>query len=168
MPHSPFGGCEWYKMARSSLESGNEVSRIGWCSTPLASQEAEAPRLSFPSSQAEGWMDGWGRGARIERVHGEPQPTATTHTPNNRLCGSAARVLGRLPRSVYKYGCAPVACSLPVTTCQSVGQHAGGAAGCETQSAIRRGCLAGIDRVLPLHAEMKWLPLEVLGCVWKQ
>lgn len=55
---------------------------------------------------------------------------------------------------------APVACSLPVTTCQSVGQHAGGAAGCVMQSTIRRGYLAGIDRVLPLHAEMKWLPLR--------
>lgn len=25
MPHSPLGGCDWYKMVRSSLESGNKV-----------------------------------------------------------------------------------------------------------------------------------------------
>lgn len=52
----------------------------------------------------------------VGRVHGEPQPTTTTHTPNHRLCGSAARVLGtggRLGGAVAR---------TPVTDCQSVNQ----------------------------------------------
>lgn len=88
-PHSPFGGCEWYKMVRSSLESGNEVPGSVGTPTPLASQELPKRQRLSHSSHADGWRGG----ARIGRVHGEP-----THTPNNRLCGSAGSMTRQVPR----------------------------------------------------------------------